>query len=286
VKLHYLTWGEGAPLILVHGLADNPHLFADLAPAFSDRFSVIAYARRGHGRSEDAPPYDTPTLTDDLCQLMDRLGIAQACIAGYSMGGNEVTGMATRYPHRVGRVVYLDAAYDYADPDFGKVLEQVPAVLREPPRAAWRSLSAYREFYREEYFVGVQDLRRVEQYILETVNLESDGSVTPKMMKTVTAFEAAMRADARRSYSLVQCPVLAIYAQSAVNAQGVDDERRREGLAWDSSYMQPFKEKSIRELRRALPEARIVTVPGGHNDFLLTSRAAVVEAMREFLLDD
>lgn len=283
--MHYLAWGEGAPLILVHGLADNPHLFADLAPAFSDRFSVIAYARRGHGRSEDAPPYDTGTLTDDLCRLMDGLNIAQADVAGYSMGGNEVTGMATRYPDRVRRIVYLDAAYDYADPDFETVLAKVPPVLRTTPRAALRSLSAYQEFYRAEYFAGVPDLRRVEQYILETVNLEPDGSVRPKMMQAVAAFEAAMRADARRDYSLIRCPVLAIYAESSVNVKSVDDERRLEGLAWDFEYMQPFKGKSIRELRRALPEARFLTVAGGHNDFLLTSRTAVIEAMREFLLD-
>ena len=95
-----------------------------------------------------------------------------------------------------------------------------------------------------------------------------------------------MRADARRNYSLVQCPVLAIYAESTINVTRANDERRREGLAWDLEYMQPFKEKSIRELRRALPAARILTVPGGHNDFLLTSRSAVIEAMREFLLND
>ena len=48
VKLEYLDWGgPGEVLILLHGSGDNPHVFDDLAPAFMDRFHVIAYARRG-----------------------------------------------------------------------------------------------------------------------------------------------------------------------------------------------------------------------------------------------
>src|ERR1700730_16949736 len=51
VRLNYLDWGGSGPaLILVHGLGDNPHHFDDLALAFTDRFRVVAYARRGHGQ--------------------------------------------------------------------------------------------------------------------------------------------------------------------------------------------------------------------------------------------
>ena len=105
-------------LILLHGSGDNPHVFDDLAPAFTDRFHVIAYARRGHGRSEARPPYDTATLTEDLRGLMDALGISKASLVGWSLGGNEITAMAALHPDRVDKLVYLDAAYDWADPDY------------------------------------------------------------------------------------------------------------------------------------------------------------------------
>jgi pimeloyl-ACP methyl ester carboxylesterase len=55
--------------------------------------------------SEAKVPYDTATLTEDLRGLMDRLGIAKAHLAGWSMGGNEITAMAGTRPERVNRIV-------------------------------------------------------------------------------------------------------------------------------------------------------------------------------------
>src|SRR5262245_15204746 len=79
VRLQYLDWGGSGPaLIMIPGLADNPYVFDDVASAFTDRFHVIAYARRGTGNSEIKGPYDEITLTEDLRGLMDALGIAKA----------------------------------------------------------------------------------------------------------------------------------------------------------------------------------------------------------------
>lgn len=93
VRLQYLDWGgDGATLILIHGVTDNPHAFDDLATAFTDRFRVLAYARRGHGRSEVRGPYDTATLTEDLRGFMDALGIERAHFVGWSMEGMRLRG--------------------------------------------------------------------------------------------------------------------------------------------------------------------------------------------------
>ena len=64
VKLNYLDWGGTGPnLILIHGLGDNPHVFDDMIPALGGQFRIVAYARRGHGRSSKVGPFDTATLT-------------------------------------------------------------------------------------------------------------------------------------------------------------------------------------------------------------------------------
>src|SRR5262249_49867362 len=105
IQLQYLDWeGRGPALILLHGLADNPHAFDDLAQSFTDRFHVIAYARRGSGGSDATGPYDRRTLTEDLRGLMDALGIGRADLVGWSAGGDEVTEMSVLYPDRVNRI--------------------------------------------------------------------------------------------------------------------------------------------------------------------------------------
>ena len=149
-RLNYLDWGGRRPaLILIHGATGNPHSFDDLAPALTDRFRVIAYARRGHGRSEAKGPFDAPTITEDLRGLMDVLGVARAHLAGHSYGGCEITGMAGSYPDRVDRIVYLDAGYDWSDPIWNAAMAAWPFELASPP-SALRSIETFLEFAKTE----------------------------------------------------------------------------------------------------------------------------------------
>ncbi len=62
-----------------------------------------------------ASGYENEVLIEDVRQFLDSLGIRRASLVGWSMGGNELTGMATRYSERVEKLVYLDAAYDRSD---------------------------------------------------------------------------------------------------------------------------------------------------------------------------
>lgn len=88
VRLNYLDWGgDGPPLILIHGIANSPHIFDDLAPLLRDRFHVVAYARRGHGQSEaPAGPYNSKVLVSDLVHLLDNLHIERASFFGLVHG--------------------------------------------------------------------------------------------------------------------------------------------------------------------------------------------------------
>jgi pimeloyl-ACP methyl ester carboxylesterase len=143
IRHYFLDWGSPGPaLIFIHGYASNPHVFDDLAPAFTDRLRVVAYARGGHGQSEAKGPYDTVTLTEDLRGLMDGLGIAKAHLAGWSMGGVEITSMAGIHPERVDRIVYLDGAYEWWSPAWEAASNALPPDFWIPPARAmafWRA---------------------------------------------------------------------------------------------------------------------------------------------------
>jgi len=284
VRLNCLDWGGSGPeLILIPGGTESPHYFDDLAPAFTDRFRVIAYARRGHGRSEATGPFDPSTLTEDLRGLMDGLGIARAHLAGHSMGGNELTGMAGTHSERVDRVVYLDAAYDWSEPAVAQAFGSAPRAYQSRPASAMMSLDAYRAHFRSHWFLDVRDAHRYEAYVRDVMEVRSDGTVRPRMSDSLWQELALGLFSGRRDYTKVRSPALAIYATTFYDGRHGDSARVAQSLAWEQKYMVPFRRRSMERARRELPEVEILSVPGNHMDFIFTSRDQVVIAMRRFL---
>ena len=283
VRLHYLDWGGSGPtLILIHGYGDNPHVFDDLAPAFTDSFRVVAYARRGHGRSGKSGPFETTTLTEDLRTLMDSLHITRAHLAGWSMGGNEITMMAGSHPERVDRIVYLDGAYDWADPAVRTAFDSLPVNLAPTPDALV-SLGAFRAWQIRAFFPAVTDTTRLEAYVRDLVDLQADGTVRPVMSDSVYQAMFVVLVTDRRDYTKVKAPALAIYTETFLDVTVADSAQKAKNLAWEMKYFAPFREASIARVRREIPGIEILRVPGTHPDFVFNSRDKVVLAMRRFL---
>lgn len=113
LKLHYLDWGNaGAPLlILVHGSLDHARSWDWVARALRHDWHVIAPDLRGHGDSAWSPDgaYLSPYHLLDFTDLVDTLGHEQVTIVAHSFGGNPTTRFAALYPHRVRKLVLIDA---------------------------------------------------------------------------------------------------------------------------------------------------------------------------------
>ncbi len=281
--LNYLDWGgSGTPLILIHGNGQNPHVFDDLAPALGGQFRIVAYARRGQGHSGKSGPFDTVTLTEDLRTLMDSLGIARAHMAGWSMGGNEITMMAGKYPERVGRLVYLDAAYDWSDPAFAAAFKELPIDLA-PKTETLASLDRYRAWHLAVFFPGVSDPTRLEGYVRDLIDLQADGTVRPVAPDSIAQALTATVLTDQRDYRTVKAPALAIYSATFLDTVNGDSAQRARMLAWEEKHIGPFRKKSIERVKRELRSPEVVTVPGTHVDFVFTARDQVVEAIRRFL---
>src|SRR4030095_13676229 len=96
VRLAAVHWGDpGRPaLVLLHGAAANAHWWDHLAPAFAERFHVVALDFRGHGGS-DVPEELVPgALRDDLEALLEQLGAPDAALVGHSLGAQIALGHA------------------------------------------------------------------------------------------------------------------------------------------------------------------------------------------------
>jgi pimeloyl-ACP methyl ester carboxylesterase len=99
VELYAKDWGQGRPVILLHGWPLTADTFDDLSMAIADAgMRAIAYDRRGFGRSEQPfNGYDYDTLADDLADVIASTGANDATILGFSMGGGEVARYMSRH---------------------------------------------------------------------------------------------------------------------------------------------------------------------------------------------
>jgi pimeloyl-ACP methyl ester carboxylesterase len=107
-KLAYLDRGEGPVVLLLHGFASD-HRGNWVAPGIVDALiaagrRVIAPDARGHGASDkphDPARYADPAMARDPLCVLDHLGVTQADVVGYSMGGMTAARAAASAPARV-----------------------------------------------------------------------------------------------------------------------------------------------------------------------------------------
>ncbi|MGV3484464.1 MAG: alpha/beta fold hydrolase [Planctomycetaceae bacterium] len=99
VQLYTKIWGQGRPVVLLHGWPLSADSWDEVAMALADAgYQTIAYDRRGFGRSEQPwSGYDYDTLSDDLADVMNELKVADATLVGFSMGGGEVARYMSRH---------------------------------------------------------------------------------------------------------------------------------------------------------------------------------------------
>jgi pimeloyl-ACP methyl ester carboxylesterase len=111
VRLYYEVHGHGPPLILAHGHACGVRSWDPQLRGLADRYRVVVYDARGHGLSEapeEASAYSQQHMVDDVCELMDHLGLDKAAVGGLSMGGNVVLHFAFAHPERVSALILAD----------------------------------------------------------------------------------------------------------------------------------------------------------------------------------
>src|SRR5207237_2239238 len=89
IEIYIKEWGDGPAVVLIHGWPLSADSWDDQALAIADAgYRVIAYDRRGFGRSEQAwEGYDYDTLADDLAAVIEATEAEDAVLVGFSMSG-------------------------------------------------------------------------------------------------------------------------------------------------------------------------------------------------------
>ena len=126
ITLHYHDGGSGQALVLLHGLGSSGLDWEYQYPEFETNYRVIAPDLRGFGRSDKPEgPYLVARHAEDLCALLDHLGIDRIQLLGFSMGGAVAFQFAASYPQRVERLIIVNSSPSFVPDHWRKSLEVI-----------------------------------------------------------------------------------------------------------------------------------------------------------------
>ncbi len=112
VRMHYVTAGKGAPVVLLHGWPQTWYEWRDVIPRLAPHYTIIAPDLRGLGDSSRPDSgYDTQTIATDVWELVQNvLGIEAFFLVGHDWGGPVSYALAAAHAQAVTKLAILDVA--------------------------------------------------------------------------------------------------------------------------------------------------------------------------------
>ncbi len=109
-SMYYETYGQGEPLLIIHGNGGSINNFMYQIPYFADRYKVIIADSRAQGKSTDTgDSLSYEMMTDDLNALLDTLHLDSCYVIGWSDGGINGLLLAIRHPEKVKKLAVTGA---------------------------------------------------------------------------------------------------------------------------------------------------------------------------------
>jgi pimeloyl-ACP methyl ester carboxylesterase len=153
IGLNVLEWSrEGVPLVLLHGFANEAHIWDDFVPHVTPYYRVLALDLRGHGDSDWHPKgaYEYDDYVADLEAMVDELGFERLVVVAHSLGGRVSMLYGGRHPEKLAGLVIVDSAPEldargtarismdvasHRDPSFASVAEYEQMLVHNYPAA-------------------------------------------------------------------------------------------------------------------------------------------------------
>ena len=108
MKLFYRKYGEGPPLVILHGLMGSSDNWVSIAKMISTSFTVYLPDMRNHGLSPHSDLNDYDSISTDILEFADEHGLGKFFLAGHSMGGKASVHFTMKYPEKIAGLLVAD----------------------------------------------------------------------------------------------------------------------------------------------------------------------------------
>lgn len=175
MELFYREYGQGEPLIILHGLFGSADNWMTQAKMLGERFHVYTVDQRNHGLSPHSPDHDYLAMTEDLHDFFMQRGLQKAIVLGHSMGGKTAMNFALKYPAKVSKLIVVDIMPKAYPVHHDKILDGLKAM----PLKALTSRNQADEFLSR--YVPEPDVR---QFLLKNLARATEGGFAWKINLT------------------------------------------------------------------------------------------------------
>jgi pimeloyl-ACP methyl ester carboxylesterase len=225
-QLYYKDWGQGRPVVLVHGWPLSADSWEAQGYALANAgYRVIAYDRRGFGRSSQPwTGYDYDTLTDDLHAVFRHCELKDAALFGFSMGGGEVARYMSRHQGEgVAKAGLISSIVPYKlkTPDNPQGTEE--SALHETLEAITADRAKFfTAFFKKFYGVGKTGSTQVSE---EVLHLSWVVAMQAGLNATLACAHSFFKTDLRPDLASFKVPTLIIHGTADENV-GIDASAR------------------------------------------------------------
>lgn len=130
--VHVETFGEGKPLILLHGFLEDSHIWTELLPLFTTRRQVICIDLFGHGQTPKLGYiHKMETMAEAVSAVMEQLNIESAQLIGHSMGGYVTMAFLEKFPEKAEGILLLNSTPTADSEKRQKERDQVIAIVKK-----------------------------------------------------------------------------------------------------------------------------------------------------------
>ena len=129
MKLAYREFGEGQPLIILHGLFGQSDNWNTLAKRFGENgFKVYTLDQRNHGLSQHSDAWDYQLMAKDLKEFIEEHHLQNVILLGHSMGGKTILFFEQMFPQLANKLIIVDISPRAYEPHHDSVLKALNAV--------------------------------------------------------------------------------------------------------------------------------------------------------------
>tara|TARA_B100000242_G_scaffold156107_1_gene111587 strand:- start:60 stop:830 length:771 start_codon:yes stop_codon:yes gene_type:complete len=213
--LHSKTFGEGKPLIILHGLFGMLDNWQTLAKEFACFFETHILDLRNHGRSFHTNQHNYELMCEDLLKYLNAYKLDEVSLIGHSMGGKAAMTFACMYPERIKKLVVVDIAPKYYPPHHQEILSALNAVEQAKIKSRKDADQILSQYFSES---------TMRQFLLKNLYWKSSTELTFKFNLKGLSDQIENIGQALHNNALFENPTLFIVGQASNYIKETDIE--------------------------------------------------------------